>query len=100
MPYAIKSIFLQDLLRREHVRHRDLLQHRFIDTAFNLTFKTMFGLKYTLNQMRHAKGCLAQLKWLMKVDQNVFLNPEPLWKDLKLMEESRSNYVNEAYELV
>ncbi|NWI16272.1 B3GT2 galactosyltransferase, partial [Crypturellus soui] len=68
---------LQRLLREESARYGDLLQQDFLDTYNNLTLKTLMGLEWV------AKYCPGAA-YVLKADQDVFLNPAYLVRRLLL----------------
>lgn len=67
----------QDTIVSEHERHGDVLQHDFLDSYANLTMKTAFMLKWL------AAGECAAAKFVMKVDDDAFVNPAVLWAALE-----------------
>ncbi|KAM3843753.1 beta-1,3-galactosyltransferase 4-like [Vipera latastei] len=67
---------LQVVLEREAAEHRDLLQGRFIDTYTNLTLKT-------LALMDWAAAHCPTARFLLKADDDVFLNVPGLVRELE-----------------
>ena len=59
-------------LSEEHSKHQDLLQFDFVDSYLNLTMKTGFMLKW----LHSRPDCLESTKFVMKVDDDAFVNPK------------------------
>ncbi|XP_064628307.1 beta-1,3-galactosyltransferase 1-like isoform X2 [Lineus longissimus] len=68
-----------DKLESENKKYGDIIQEDFIDTYHNLTIKSVMGLKWAVTNCKGAK-------YVMKVDDDVFVNMPNL---LKFLEESR-----------
>ncbi|XP_067416450.1 beta-1,3-galactosyltransferase 2-like [Emydura macquarii macquarii] len=66
---------LQWLLEEESALHRDIIQQDFLDTYNNLTLKTLMGMEWV---SRHCPSA----SYVMKVDNDVFLNVEYLIREL------------------
>jgi uncharacterized protein YdhG (YjbR/CyaY superfamily) len=67
----------QETIVTEHAEHGDILQQDFVDSYANLTIKTVFMLKWlTSNECSTAK-------FIMKLDDDAFVNPERLWATLE-----------------
>lgn len=62
---------------KEHGLHDDIVQHNFIDTYVNLTLKTTFMLKWLTSNDCH------QSKFVMKLDEDSFINPAKMWDSLE-----------------
>lgn len=61
--------------------HRDILVEDFVDTYYNLTYKTVMGLKWATEFCSHAK-------YVLKTDDDVFINVQNV---LKLTQNKQSN---------
>ena len=57
----------QQLLLEEHSKHGDIIQQSFIESYFNLTLKTLAALEWGTTFCPGAK-------WIMKVDDDVYVN--------------------------
>jgi len=85
---AVKLIFLMgkssgadsgivSAREEEQKAHQDLVVEDFVESYFNLTVKTAFMLKWvTGNDCRRSK-------FVFKVDDDSFVNPSVLWKNLE-----------------
>lgn len=58
---------INDLIKQESSLYSDIVQQSFLDTYRNLTLKTLMGLKW-------ASIYCSNSKFIMKVDDNVFVN--------------------------
>ena len=67
---------LQESIAREHEEHGDVLQQDFVDSYANLTVKTTSMLKWL------AGSECSTAKFVMKVDDDAFVNPQMLWAAL------------------
>ncbi|XP_043078360.1 beta-1,3-galactosyltransferase 1 [Puntigrus tetrazona] len=76
----------QQQLKEESRQHRDLLQSDFVDSYFNLTIKTMVIMDWL------ATRC-PQATYAMKVDSDMFINPENLMSLLLSPNTPRENYI-------
>ena len=73
--FSLNSVFLQKSVVQEAEDHNDLVLEDFHDTYLNLTLKTTFLLKWL--------GAECKLtKFVLKVDDDVFVNMERLWATL------------------
>lgn len=66
---------VMDNVRQEHIRHRDIIQGRFLDTYRNLTFKALFALKW-------ATEYCSQADYVIRVSDDVFVNGYNLFDSL------------------
>lgn len=72
---AVGSPSEQELIEKENAEHGDIIQGNFIDSYRNLTYKHVMALKwFTYN--------CANAKYLVKVDDNVFINTPNVYKYL------------------
>ncbi|XP_043079877.1 beta-1,3-galactosyltransferase 1-like [Puntigrus tetrazona] len=76
----------QQQLEEESRQHRDLLQSDFVDSYFNLTIKTMVIMDWL------ATRC-PQATYAMKVDSDMYINPENLMSLLLSPNTPRENYI-------
>ena len=68
---------LESDLESEASKYEDMVQEDFIDTFVNLTLKATFMFKWIKDN-----DCLSA-KFLFKVDDDTFVNPEELWSSLE-----------------
>ncbi|XP_022909732.1 beta-1,3-galactosyltransferase 1-like [Onthophagus taurus] len=68
---------LQDQLTHEYNEHNDIIQEQFLDTYNNLTLKSLMTLKVV------TKHCTNSVKYIMKTDDDMFVNVPLLIKYLK-----------------
>lgn len=61
------STYLNDEIQRENSINKDIIQETFQDTYYNLTLKTVMGIKWA------AKYC-SKAKFILKVDDDVIVN--------------------------
>lgn len=73
---AAASQQTQRRIEEEGRAHRDIIQVDFVDSYRNLTLKTLTMLHWTLTHCPHAA-------WLLKSDEDVFINPFALMSALK-----------------
>ena len=59
---------LQKRLELESRQHGDILQERFMDTYQNLTLKSMFVLKFSVNFLQN------KTEWIMAIDDDSYVN--------------------------
>ncbi|XP_043078164.1 beta-1,3-galactosyltransferase 2-like [Puntigrus tetrazona] len=76
----------QQQLEEESRQHRDLLQSDFVDSYFNLTIKTLVIMDWL------ATRC-PQATYAMKVDSDMYINPENLMSLLLSPNTPRENYI-------
>ncbi|XP_059425664.1 beta-1,3-galactosyltransferase 2-like isoform X2 [Carassius carassius] len=76
----------QQQLEEESQQHRDLVQSNFVDSYFNLTIKTMVIMDWL------ATRC-PQAAYAMKVDSDMYINPENLMSLLLSPNTPRQNYI-------
>ena len=67
---------LQKSVTTEAEDNNDIVLEDFHDTYLNLTLKTTFLLKWVTSRCSNAK-------FVFKVDDDVFVNPEKLWSTLE-----------------
>ncbi|XP_078541360.1 beta-1,3-galactosyltransferase 2-like [Lissotriton helveticus] len=80
------SVSARNALLRESTTFRDIIQQHFLDTYNNLTLKTMMGMEWV------ARFC-PNAKYVMKIDTDMFFNPELLvHRLLQPSHEVRKNY--------
>ena len=77
---------LQEKVRIESERHRDILQSDFIDSYLNLTIKTMVIMDWLASYCPGAS-------YAMKIDSDMFLNMENLMKLLLMPQTPKQNYI-------
>ena len=77
---ATASPSTQHLLVDENDKHGDIVQQNFTDAYFNLTLKTLAALEWATSYCPGAG-------WIMKLDDDVYLN-------MGLLDEMRRNYGN------
>ena len=68
---------LESDIETEASKYEDMVQEDFIDTFVNLTLKATFMFKWIT-----ANDCLSA-KFLFKVDDDTFVNPDELWSSLE-----------------
>ena len=68
---------LESDLETEASKYEDMVQEDFIDTFVNLTLKATFMFKWIKDN-----DCLSA-KFLFKVDDDTFVNPEEMWSSLE-----------------
>ena len=61
-------------MKEENDRHGDILQESFHDSYNNLTIKSIFILKYFVRAAKYFEN-----KFLLKTDDDSFINLEVLW---------------------
>ena len=66
---------LQTLINHENTLHADIVQGKFMDTYHNLSQKHVLGLRWVSEYCKTAK-------YVIKVDDDVFLNPFGFFRDL------------------
>ena len=66
---------VQTVIEHENALHGDIVQGKFLDTYHNLTNKHVLGLRWVTEHCKTAK-------YVIKVDDDVFLNPFGLFRDL------------------
>lgn len=66
---------VQSKIKQESDRFKDIIQGKFNDTYHNLTIKAVLGLRWATE---HCKG----LKFIVKVDDDVYLNSFQVYDDL------------------
>ena len=69
----------EDQINKEHLLHKDILKEPFIDTYNNLTLKSIYLLKHFVVQR-------LRLKFLLKVDDDSYVNILGLRKLLKTLQ--------------
>lgn len=84
MHFSVKTIFFQNIVNQENTRHRDIVQESFIDSYFNLTLKTTSMLKMA------ATRCMHTAKFLMKIDDDMFLHTTSLIQTLATLNKSNN----------
>lgn len=67
---------LRQMVLQENAIHGDIIEVDFVESYRNLTLKTMLGLKFAVSYCDHAK-------FVMKTDDDVFVNVPVLMKILK-----------------
>lgn len=76
---------LQDMLEEESMLYHDIIQQNFMDTYINLTIKTMMGLQWV-------NTFCPSVPYIMKIDDDMFLNTEYLVKFLNPGMPRRKDY--------
>ena len=71
---------LQAIVKSESEMYQDILQGDFIDSYYNLTLKTIMGFRWVSQKCGHAR-------FVVKVDDDVYINIENLMSALELYEE-------------
>lgn len=64
---TLKNAHLQEVIKNEHRTHGDILQGRFSDSYFNLSFNTMTGLEWIKNNCQNSKV-------VVKVDDDIVID--------------------------
>ena len=82
-----KEQSVQDALHLESDTYGDIVQENFIDSYRNLTYKAIEGLKWITRNCRHAQ-------FILKSDDDIFVNMFNLVGHLKSIEEFRGGTVN------
>lgn len=82
-PRTNLCLFQNDVLL-ESKQYDDIIQERFIDSYNNLTLKSIAMLKIATNY------CLNTTKYLLKIDDDIFLNM-PLFIEMLLERNNSSN---------
>lgn len=67
---------LREIVRRENMIYRDIVEAQFRDSYKNLTVKTIMGLKFAISYCKHAQ-------YVMKTDDDVFINIKMILKILQ-----------------
>lgn len=75
----------QDDIMRESLKHKDLIIENFIDSYHNLTIKSIMMLKWIKNNCPIAK-------FMMKIDDDVYLNLPNLIAFMKLEQVKSENF--------
>ena len=82
--FSIKRVFVlgrqnnktvQTTINHEHALHRDIVQGNFLDTYFNLSQKHILGIRWASEFCKTAK-------YIIKADDDVFVNPFGFFRDL------------------
>lgn len=74
---------LEAQIRKENKKYGDLVQESFMDSYYNLTLKTVMGIKWV------ASYC-SNVKYALKVDDDVIVNPYSLLPYLKNLTDQSS----------
>jgi Galactosyltransferase len=80
------SSSVQDALMLEVETYGDIVQETFVDSYRNLTYKGIMGLKWVTQNCRNAK-------FLLKTDDDIFINMFSLVTHLKKIEAQRGGHV-------
>ncbi|XP_071851851.1 beta-1,3-galactosyltransferase 5-like [Apostichopus japonicus] len=92
---VIKQVFLigttfndthTRLIQKEREQYHDVLQEDFVDSYYNLTLKTIMGIKWASIYCREAL-------WVMKADDDVYINFQHLIGYLKLMSPTKHRVI-------
>lgn len=74
----------QDLISVEADKYNDIIQGDFVDHYWNLTYKGIMGLKWIAKYCAHAH-------YILKIDDDVFVNIFPLLRELNEFEMNGKN---------
>ena len=80
--YHNNITLLQEEVKRESDKHNDVLQGDFVDSYHNLTIKSVYMLKW-------AQRYCSQAKFVLKTDDDMFVNVNILIKDLSNIANTR-----------
>lgn len=69
---TLSRVLFQDQIEEESDTYKDIIQENFIDTYNNLTLKSLMLLKLVKN------NCRNNIKYVMKIDDDMFVNLVPL----------------------
>ena len=85
---------LQKRLEFESRQHGDILQEGFVDTYQNLTLKSMFVLKFSVNFLQY------KTDWIMAIDDDSYVNIPQLLSFLNTVPNPRKDIIGKVYSKV